>query len=756
MTSYRTLRSLLLPGALGLSSCCATPTEPSRPDVVPSASIGALVRPPPGPPSLPIASAEAPRPAPPEPPERAEEPVRWLAGPPRALLTRKKDVVLLDPARVTSTVLAPEDGDVVFAGGSPSGALLGVLTNGGHLHLYQPDGRKLRSLPCAHPDATSGSDARPVAFSADDKQVAALCKDIELFDVESGRSLAHARDRYDESAMVAFRSDPAALVVASSSDFRAYDLASLAALGASTSYGGGATVSVLSPDGRFIAATLADPSEEKLKARMFHTLPASLIGPLGPDEPYQGGLSASFSPDGAALFLRRVGLWTKVIAPSSMRARVKASTPRDAGYAPSLSADGSRAVIFSETGSSVVDVKTGAAVSKLEGRTYAPNEISPDGAFALEPSNPGAVLRSTSDGKVLLRFGEQPVEPPRPEAPPGDSPADAPGLANAHWLNDRQLLAWGSKITRLVDVQAATAAPAAEGVGPLLQMDTSPRGDLALLVGRGGVELRGMADGAIVGSLRAPIWGDGSGVALSHDGRRLAQASEQIRVWDMQTGSQIAIWKAPVFQPIHAAFTADPDVLIVVGPASFALLEVSSGLRIGEEHNLGTGATFPTTVSHDGRWVGAGSADGHASTVWSAYPFRLGPTLATAMDCQNHTSPWFTADSRRVSAWSNGEVLIFEVGTWRKVGVRRPVGPEDAWLPSDGAEKVGVLTGEPPGKARVIELSTRRKLATLEGEVRGPLAVSHDGSLVVEAAGKELIVRSMKDGKVKARVPSGE
>jgi hypothetical protein len=67
-----------------------------------------------------------------------------------------------------------------------------------------------------------------------------------------------------------------------------------------------------------------------------------------------------------------------------------------------------------------------------------------------------------------------------------------------------------------------------------------------------------------------------------------------------------------------------------------------------------------------------------------------------------------------------------------------------------------VLTGEPPGKARVIELSTRRKLATLEGEVRGPLAVSHDGSLVVEAAGKELIVRSMKDGKVKARVPSGE
>ena len=111
-----------------------------------------------------------------------------------------------------------------------------------------------------------------------------------------------------------------------------------------------------------------------------------------------------------------------MLGAGSMKARVRASTPPGSGYAPSVSSDGARAAVYAETGSWVVDVKTGATVSKLEGRTYARNEISPDGAYLLEPSGRGAVLRSADDGKVLLRFGEQPPASPPEDPPPDEAP----------------------------------------------------------------------------------------------------------------------------------------------------------------------------------------------------------------------------------------------------------------------------------------------------------------------------------------------
>jgi WD40 repeat protein len=676
------------------------------------------------------------------------------------MLWRGRDVVLLDPTRPEPKVITPEDGAILHAAESPDGKLLGLISEGGSLHLYRAaDGEKLRSIPCAHGTTSYGQDARPIAFRADGKLVAALCKGVTVFEVETGKEVASLPKEHP--AALAFHADTSALV-AVEEELRVFDGTSFAPSGKplNLTRDQGPLRVVLSPDGRFVAVTPVPAGDEKPKFRamLARTSPAAVLGPLAPEEDDQGLLSASFAPDGSALFLEKYGAWTKVIAPASMRARVRASTPPTSGYAPSVTPDGERAFVYAELGSWVVEVKTGATVTKIPERCHQPGLISPDGAYLLEPGRPGAILRSASDGKVLLRFGERPPFPP-PEQP-AEEPPDAPdGKADrVTWMRDNQrLLAWGERAAWLVDTKDGTTTEVAREILPLIAVQPSPSGDTWALVGKSGIELR-RTDGSLVRRVRALLGGnwDSSAAAISHDGRRLAHSGDRIRLWDTETGRLLLVRPRLIHQTWAGAFTPDGSALVLVGPASFVVMDAENGKLFGQEHNTGTGATFPCVVSPDGRWVGAGADNGHTARVWSTFPFRQVADLATARDCQNHTSPFFQDDGRRVTALSNGEVQVFEVGTWRRLGKRPLSSLEFLQSTSDREGKYVLLLKDGKEPDRVVEASSGRVVARLEGPTGEALQFSDDGRQVADLVGGEVIVRDTATGKIARRVPLGK
>ncbi|MCU0656059.1 MAG: hypothetical protein MUF64_12620 [Polyangiaceae bacterium] len=736
----------------GLAAC--RPESSTQQAPATSASPG---RPAASPPS-PVASASAPAPSPsaPDLPEPEIQAVRWLAGPPRALLSRARDVVVLDPVRRSSSVLNPGEGSVIFAAESPSGSLLALLT-GSALHLFRlADGQKIGSLPCEGATSMENPYDRPVAFRKDDRLVAAVCGELRVFEVDGGRVVTSQRVA---ARQLAFHGDSGVLVANSGGYLRVLGGASFSPEGKALELeeGRGPLRSVLSPDGRFLALFPVTSSDEapRFKALMLKTHPAAELGPLAPEETSQRGLDGAFSPDGAAFFLEKAGAWTKVIAPGAMKAKVRASTPTTSGYAPSVSADGGRAVLFAEPGSWVVDVKTGETVVKLPGRAYAPNRISPDGAFLVEPGDPGAIVRSAADGQELLRFGLQ-ESPPVQGAPPALAPPSpaAGKLAQVSWMNDStHLLAWGQGRGYLVDSKGGSFQEVGAGIRPLLGLRSGPSADLALVVGRRGVELRATADGKLLRQATVPLDGEEPSVALSVDRRRLAHVGEQVRVWELDGPRLLLARPSPLGTLWSAAFTPDDAALVLVNPASFALLEVATGKQIGPSHDTETGATFPCNVSPDGRWVGAGAEAGHVARVWSTYPFRHVIDLVNARDCQNHTAPFFSDDSRQATAWFHGQTMVFEAGSWKKTGARRLADPELRHGHMDRDERRVVLGPEEGKPARVVDLASGRQIAALEGMAAGNLALSPDGRAVAEVLDDAVVLRSASDGKISRRVP---
>jgi WD40 repeat protein len=676
------------------------------------------------------------------------------------MLRRTQDVVLLDPAQPEPRVLVPEGGAVLHAAESLDGKLLGVLTQGGSLHLYRAgDGQKIRTIPCDHGQSSYSQDERPITFRADGKLVAARCKGVTIFEVETGKEVASLPKEHPLA--IAFHADTSELVTIGE-ELRVLDGTSFAPSGKPLKFppAQGPLRAILSPDGRFVAVTPEPTGSEKsrFKALLARTSPAAVLGPLAPEEDDQGLLSASFAPDGSALFLEKHATWTKVIVPSSMRARVRASTPPTSGYAPSVTPDGERAFIHSELGSWVVDVKTGAKVTKIPGRCYQPGQISPDGAYLLEPGRPGAILRAVSDGKVLLRFGEQPPFPP-PEQP-AEQPPEAPdGKADRlTWMRDNHhLLVWGERAAWLVDTREGSLTEVAREILPLVDAYPSPSGDTWALVGKVGIELR-RADGALLRRIRMPLGGtwDSSAAAISHDGKRLAHSGDRIRVWDTETGRLLLERPRLVHQTWSGAFTPDGSAVVFVAPSSFVVMDAENGKLFGEEHNTGTGATFPCVVSPDGRWVGAGADNGHTARVWSTFPFRQVADLAVARDCGNHTSPVFLNDGRRVTAWSNGENHVFEVDTWKRLGKRALVSPDYIHNLSDPEGKYILLWKDDKEPARIAEADSGRVVARLEGPTGETFRFSDDGRRIADLVGGELVIRDTTTGKITRRMPLGK
>jgi hypothetical protein len=691
------------------------------------------------------------------------EPVRWLAGPPRALLQRAKDVVILDPARPSAPlVINPDDGTVLAAGESLDGELLAVISSKDTLHLFRTaDGARLRSIPCPNRGEIEAPESRPIAFRRDKKLVAAACKGVVVAEVDTGKQVASLKK---EPPQLAFHDDTSALIGVFTDDMHAWSGVSFDQETGPVDLARGRNPVrlVLSPDGRFVVVAIApvdigtEPS--KHKATLMKTSPATDLGPLAPEEGNQGLLQARFAPDGGALFLEKPGAWTRVIAPSTMRAWVRATTPPTSGYAPSVAADGGRAFVFSEPGSSVVDVKTGEVVTKIPDRSYMPSLISPDGAFLVEPGRPGAIVRSATDGKVLLRFGES-SPPPLPEDDAVAEPVPADGkVERLLWMGDhRHLLAWGDQAARLVDTQGGAVSDVAGGILPLLTVNASHDGGAWILVGQRGVELRRASDGALLRELILPLGGeqDRSAVALSQDGKRLAQVGERVRVWDVESKRLLLSRTAPIFQPWSTAFTPDPGILVIVGPASFVVMDVENGKIFGEEHGTGTGATFPCLASGDGRWVGAGAEAGHVARVWSSYPFRHAVDLVNAASCQHHTAPSFSPDGRQVSALSINEIWTFEVGTWKRMARTRFADPELRVQPSDRDGKIAFVPRNDKVPARLVNVSTGRKLVDLEGSPGDTVALSDDGAWVAELDGSELILRAASSGKITKRIAMG-
>lgn len=748
----RSLRHAILSFSLAASfvaaASCRSSTQPPGPDptrsVEPTASEGALAKLPPAPPTGSASSLPPPTP----PPDDPAEIVRFMAGPPRAMVVRARDVLIVDAATRAVTTLGGGDEEVLGAGESIDGALVGVIA-GGKLRVYRAaGGGEVRSFDCASASFRDDELARPVAFDGAGKRVAALCKKVHIFDLSTGETVAEIAAHDVDPKMLAFHGDSGALVVSGPLELAAHDVASGKRLHQAT-IAQSPGRAVLAADGRHAVAYpgLIEELPAPTKTQMVDTMAPGKARVIDDLKRANSGAWAEFSPDGARVVVKGEG-WARLFDAATAR-EIGSFRTGETSHMPSLSADGRRVLVYTEARAWVGDAPGGRLVARLEGRSYAPGVLSPDGAFALEPGRPGFVLRSVEDGKVLLRQGERPL--PRPAEPAVRDEAEPDkGFTAAMFLpRSGRLLAWGAAVARLYDVHDGTHIDVGNEVGGLKGASVS-QGHL-VLVGSEGVEVRD-ALGALKGRIKARVEGEGRGAALSPGAGRIALVGESLRVFEVATGAQVMGAVLPIWQPIDAAFTPDPDLVVVAGPASFVLVELSTSRLVGLEHGTGTGGTFPTVVSPDGRWVGAGAGAGHVASLWSTLPYRYVGAIATADGCTNHTWVSFGDDGARASAWSNGSFVEVEPATLKVVSRRRVGNGDLRWASSDDAGKVALFAND-RGVTEVVDRMTGRKIAGLEGEVKGELALSGDGAVVAEAAGGEVVLRSAKSGKVTRRLP---
>jgi WD40 repeat protein/uncharacterized caspase-like protein len=299
--------------------------------------------------------------------------------------------------------------------------------------------------------------------------------------------------------------------------------------------------------------------------------------------------------------------------------------------------------------------------------------------------------------------------------------------------------------------------------GPLCLESAGTARVVALAFGPGGRTLvAGCQDGSLAswdlpqGTRRPAIKARRAqlaGLAASPDGRYLVQITLDRRaaLWDLALGRNLApldgSWTSAAFLPDgqRLAMTDEAGDVVLVDRESRARLAEPAYERPPAEDGDGPSrAAFRiVTVSPDGTWIAAGSAEAGVACVWEAATGRLRRTIRAHPD--GVASLAFSADSKALlSAGPDGSAKLWRLAAGEQPdwSVETPDNPITAAVLEPG-EPARIVTGHQDGTILRWTRGQKQPLALgrLEGAVQA-LMISADGAWLA-AGGDDKAVRTI-------------
>lgn len=325
-------------------------------------------------------------------------------------------------------------------------------------------------------------------------------------------------------------------------------------------------------------------------------------------------------------------------------------------------------------------------------------------------------------------------------------PAPAPVYGPVEAIGPRFVSRWGPAIDLFDATSGFAASPA---LGAAVLVGRGPAADKVVLVAeRGAVVYR--IDGRAVGKIALP-GGAAVAAALSKDGARVAVVTDRLRVYDVASGSalhDIDLGGAPASEPgtSQVAFHADGVHVVVTGIASARVLSLATGREIGDAHDTGTGGTFATVLSPDGRFVAAAADAGHTLKVWRTAPWAEVASLGHVESCKNHWGAVaFLQGGQRLVAVARAKSFVIADGaTFRPQKTSTAALLTDVVQVSD--DGTTALASDDAGRVTVVDLATDRPRFRFDAALTGAATLSTDGRHVVEHRGASLVMYETSSG----------
>ena len=252
-------------------------------------------------------------------------------------------------------------------------------------------------------------------------------------------------------------------------------------------------------------------------------------------------------------------------------------------------------------------------------------------------------------------------------------------------------------------------------------------------------ELRGPAGRAIfVRRVHAVLKGHTSHVvsaAFSPDGKRVVTASvdQTARLWDVESGKEVAVLKGHTDDVWSAAFSPDGKRVVTASVDQTARLwDVESGNEIAVSKGH-TNSVWSAAFSADGKRVVTASSD-RSARLWDT---ESGAEIAAL---KGHTDDvWraaFSPDGKRVvTASSDESARLWDVESGKEVAVLKGH-TDDVVSAAFSADGKRVVTASSDETARLWDMDSGNELAVLKGHTDDVWSAvfSPDGKCVVTAS----------------------
>jgi WD40 repeat protein len=543
------------------------------------------------------------------------------------------------------------------------------------------------------------------------------------------------------------------------------------------------TNAVMSPDGRFIAAS--SPNVRAAGPRVWN-LAARRWVRLGTGHQRLAGV-APFSPDGRSIATvgddSRVRIWDSATGKllSEPRGNVDWSCADNATGGVSFTPNGRfLALACAARTVAIVEAATGRVVARLGDRSSDGTVFSPNGRWLLTThydSSPrvwavgtwrlAAVLRGhtgqvtdakfSGNGRVVVTASS-------------DGTARAWEVGTWHLLtvlkghtqpllgvtvspNGRYVVTWSqdatARVWELASGNGITDLPGFgdSGGGAALPDGYSPDGGLVATRSSDGV----VEVWELVTRRKVADLGHGNFLGFSPDGKHAftTGARSAVEMWDTRTWRKRAELRGHKADVLDIAFSPRGKWIATAGGYDYTarIWDAHTGRPVAvlKGHS---GRVTGVAFSPDGRWVGTSSYDKTAA-IWDTASWRRVAAL------RGHTEEvWsiqFSPDSRRVVTASMDDTSrVWAVGTWRTVarlrGHRGEV-VDASFSPTDGRL---VVTSSWDDTARTWDAETGRTLHRLRGhtDIVHSARFSPDGKLIATAGGSTVRIWDARTGRL--------